>query len=151
MGIGGGHPGGVVGRGKSRQTNKQHHGLQNKSQARSIRYEHAGYSGDGDAGSGGEYHAGKREARRPQAGKTKAAPPTISVMFVEKTKGGVLAKLLQEAEDGMAHMTGFRIRMTEMSGSKLCHLLPNTNPWSGVQCGRQKCTPCAQGEEKIED
>ena len=48
-------------------------------------------------------------------------------------------------------MTGFRIRITETSGAKLCHVMPNTNPWSGVECGREKCYPCGQGTEVIED
>jgi hypothetical protein len=48
-------------------------------------------------------------------------------------------------------MTGYRIRIEETSGSKLCHTLPNTNPWAGALCGRDKCYPCGQGEERIED
>ena len=62
---------------------------------------------------------------------------------------GLLAKLLQEVEDRLARTTGYRIRMVELSGSKLCHLLPNTNPWSGQDCGREKCVTCGQGGERL--
>ena len=41
--------------------------------------------------------------------------------------------------------------MVELSGSKLCHLLPNTNPWSGQDCDRDDCVPCGQGGEKLLD
>ena len=75
--------------------------------------------------------------------KTEQQPPTIS--------GGRLAKLLQEAEDELALITGFRIRVTESSGAKLCHTLPNTNPWAGTVCGRERCFPCHQGTEVVED
>ena len=86
-----------------------------------------------------------------KGGLKKKPPPAISVMYMEQTPGGKLAKLLQEAEDDLAEMTGFRIRITETSGAKLCHVLPNTNPWSGAMCGRQRCYPCGQGTEVIED
>ena len=78
-------------------------------------------------------------------------PPTISVMFVEQTAGGELARRVQEAEDRLAGMTGYRVRMTETSGSKLCHLLPNTNPWSGRHCERIQCYTCNQGGDRLED
>ena len=47
--------------------------------------------------------------------KNKTPPPTISVLFVDQTKGGILAKRLQEAEDRLAAITGYRIRVTENS------------------------------------
>ena len=79
----------------------------------------------------------------------KEQPDTIGVMFIDQTMGGLLAKLLQEVEDRLARTTGYRIRMVELSGSKLCHLLPNTNPWSGQDCGREKCVTCGQGGERL--
>ena len=53
---------------------------------------------------------------------------TIAVMFVDQTVGGMLAKRLQMAEDAIAEMVGYRVRMVETSGTQLCRLLPNTNP-----------------------
>ena len=69
----------------------------------------------------------------------------------KQTPGGRLAKLLQEAEDELSKITGYRIRITETSGAKLCHILPNTNPWAGAMCGRRGCYPCGQGTEVVED
>ena len=48
----------------------------------------------------------------PQGGRRKTAPnvvkdlPTIGVMFVDQTRGGTLAKRLQEADDRMAKVSG---------------------------------------------
>ena len=78
-------------------------------------------------------------------------PPTIGVMFVDQTMGGVLAKRLQEVEDRLAGVTGYRIRMVESAGTQLRRLLPNTNPWAGGDCGRERCYTCNQGGEKRED
>ena len=61
-------------------------------------------------------------------------------MFVDKTVGGMLAKRLQKAEDAIAEMVGYRVRMVETSGTQLCRLLPNTNPWSHQNCGMPKNT-----------
>jgi Uri superfamily endonuclease len=72
-------------------------------------------------------------------------------MFVDQTVGGVLAKRLQETEDRLADITGYRVRISETSGSQLCRLLPNTNPWSGQDCLRLDCYTCGQQGEKFED
>ena len=75
---------------------------------------------------------------------------TTSVMFIENTPHGTLARKLQECEDKLGATTGRRVRMVEMGGTQLAQLLPNTNPWSGAQCGRAECHTCHQGggEEK---
>ena len=73
------------------------------------------------------------------------------MIFVENTANGELAKRLQKVEDEMAKTTGFRIRVTEMAGSQLRRILPNTNPWHGRDCGRYRCVSCAQGTDKLED
>ena len=81
----------------------------------------------------------------------KKEPETVAVMFVDQTIGGELAKRLQSAEDRLAAMTGYRVRMSETSGSRLCRLLPNTNPWSGLDCQRKTCYTCNQPGETLED
>ena len=48
-------------------------------------------------------------------------------------------------------MVGYRVRMVETSGTQLCRLLPNTNPWSGQSCGRPTCYTCTQGDEKLQN
>ena len=93
----------------------------------------------------------KRVDRTYQVKKSKPDPPTISVMFVEQTVGGVLAKRLQEVEDRLAAITGYRVRITETSGSQLCRILPNTNPWGQGDCERVECYTCSQSGERLED
>ena len=74
---------------------------------------------------------------------------TTSVMFVEQTPGGKLAKSLKEAEHRLTVLAGFKIKIQERGGTKLQQLLPNTNPWSGNSCGREDCVTCMQeGETK---
>ena len=72
----------------------------------------------------------KNKSRKPN---TKAMPSpepkTVTVLFVDQTVGGVLAKRLQMAEDRLAKVTGYRVRITETSGSQLRRVLQNTNPW----------------------
>ena len=51
----------------------------------------------------------------------------------------------------MALITGYRVRVTETAGSQLCRVLPNTNTWKGMDCGREDCYPCSQGGEKLQD
>ena len=102
-------------------------------------------------------HGGSRHGVQPAGRKDKKKaikkpdPPTISVLFVDQTKGGILAKRLQEAEHRLAGMTGYRVRVTESCGSKLCRVLPNTNPWQGEDCTRLNCFTCGQGGDKLEN
>ena len=41
--------------------------------------------------------------------------------------------------------------MVESAGTQLRRLVPNTNPWSGADCGRETCYTCNQRGEKLED
>jgi hypothetical protein len=96
------------------------------------------------------YRAGKmKEVTRKTV--KKQIPPTISVLFVDQTVGGVLAKRLQQVEDRLADVTGYRIRISETSGTQLCRLLPSTNPWGQRDCERQDCYTCGQGGEDAID
>ena len=85
---------------------------------------------------------------------TETAPEnvrTTSVLFVEQTKNGDLAKRLRGVEDRLAKITGYRVRVVERGGTQARHLLPYTNPWSDQVCGRQDCTTCKQGDEKVQN
>ena len=57
----------------------------------------------------------KTRKQKPKLGNKD--PPTIGVMFVDQTMGGVLAKRLQEVEDRLAGVTAYRIRMVESAGT----------------------------------
>ena len=60
--------------------------------------------------------------------KRKPDQKTVTVMFVEQTVGGVLAKRLQMAEDRLAGTTGNRVRITETSGS--CQTQTHGREWT---------------------
>ena len=77
--------------------------------------------------------------------------PPVSVLFVENTKHGLLAKRLQEVEKRLAGTTSFRVRVTEMAGMALSRLLPSTNPWGQSDCGRVDCVICSQDDENKQD
>ena len=72
-------------------------------------------------------------------------------MFVDQTVGGGLTKRLKEIEDRMTDITGFRVKISEMGGTQLSQLLPNTNPWAGSKCSRETCHTCNQGDERLQD
>jgi hypothetical protein len=48
-------------------------------------------------------------------------------------------------------MMGFKSKIEEEVGSKLKDLLPNSNPWKGVGCGREGCIPFAQPGDSKQD
>ena len=76
---------------------------------------------------------------------------TRSVLFVEQTKDGVLAKKLREVVARLEGILGFRIKIVERAGTSLKNLLPNTNPWSGSHCSRKECITCNQGAGELPD
>ena len=72
-----------------------------------------------------------------------------TVIFIEQTKDGKLAKLVREVVTRMESMMGFRIKVVERAGTCLKNVLPNTNPWAGEHCSRKDCVTCNQlAEEK---
>ena len=50
---------------------------------------------------------GRKKFQKP---KKKPDPPTITVLFVDQTPGGELAKRLQKVEDRLSLITGYRVR-----------------------------------------
>ena len=76
---------------------------------------------------------------------------TRSVMFVEHTRDGELAKRLREQLGRMENVMGFRIKVVERTGTKIKDMFSLTNVWGGSQCGREDCTTCTQGGEEIPD
>ena len=41
--------------------------------------------------------------------------------------------------------------MTEAAGTPLSLILASNNPWGNGECGRDDCTTCSQGDEKVID
>ena len=76
---------------------------------------------------------------------------TTTILFVEQTRRGELARRLREMEPRLMELTGFRIKTVERSGSKLGQIFANTNPWAGAKCVRDDCVPCKQGGERLDN
>ena len=73
-----------------------------------------------------------------------------SVLFVEQTPGGELAKRLREQIKTLQPIMGFNIKVVERAGSSLRSRFPLTNLWEGVKCPRVACVPCTQeGVEQL--
>ena len=56
-----------------------------------------------------------------------------TVLFVEQTKGGGLARVIREVITRIEHILGYRIKVVERSGTSIRNALPNTNPWAGKE------------------
>ena len=91
-----------------------------------------------------------RVKRKGKTGGTKdisAGWKTRSVLFVPVSRKGILAKRLRNVGTRLNPITGYITKIVECVGKKLKDILPNTNPWSGQECGRVACVPCKQKEE----
>ena len=65
-----------------------------------------------------------------------------AVMFVPFTVGSELARRLREAEAKIETMTGYRLKIVERAGAKLEDVLRKSDPWQGMDCGREGCLLC---------
>ena len=65
-----------------------------------------------------------------------------SVLYVQHTRGTQLAKELREKEELLEKLTGYRLKVEERAGDSLEGLLHKSNPWSGVDCQRNRCLLC---------
>ena len=70
-----------------------------------------------------------------------------SVMFVEQTEMGELAKRLREMVTRLAPIMGFSVKIIERTGSTLRSKFPQSSLWEGAPCGRSDCVTCLQGAE----
>ena len=79
---------------------------------------------------------------------TSSQPRTSTVLFVEQTPGGALANMFRQAEKYLAELTGFRVKIAEKNGTKIVHILHQSNPWAEGKCSRSGCLPCDTGDQK---
>ena len=89
---------------------------------------------------------GQGKGRKDSNNKT---VPTRTVLFVEYTPGGNLAKELRDVLAGIEHILGFRVKVVERSGTAIARKFPLTQLWEGQPCGRLECVTCLQGGEKV--
>ena len=75
--------------------------------------------------------------------------PTRSVLFVENSKDGELARRLRGVVERIQHILRFRIKVVEKSGTPLKLMFPLSNIGGEEVCGRDECITCTQeGEGK---
>ena len=79
---------------------------------------------------------GKSEisAKKKEKGMNVQNEAPISVLIVDNTAGGLLAKKLQAEEGRLGKMTRYRVRIAESAGLPLARLLPSTDPWGNRDC-----------------
>ena len=75
---------------------------------------------------------------------------TKTVLFVEHTPNGELAKSIRETLKRVEHIVGFKVKVVERAGTAVKSFFSLTRMWEGAPCGRLDCTTCSQvGEEVI--
>ena len=91
---------------------------------------------------------GMKDGKSKQAAKTskKQGIEQSTVMFVPSTIRSLLLKMLQEKEDEMAALTGFRIKFQEAGGTQLGRMF-SQNLARDIPCGRLDCQPCLTSKE----
>ena len=96
-----------------------------------------------------------RARKKQKTLKSKSNPPqqkakvkTRTVIFVEQTRNGQLAKDIRQVLTGMENILGFRTKVVERTGTSMKQAFSNTNPWSGEACGRVDCVTYMQGGEE---
>ena len=71
-----------------------------------------------------------------------------TILFVEQSPNGELAKRLRETLRGMEATLGFRVKVVERNGRSLGSKFPLNTLWAGEKCGRTDCITCEQGGEE---
>ena len=74
---------------------------------------------------------------------------TRSVLFVEQTPHGELARQLRELMSRLEPTLGFRIKIVERAGKSLASTFSQASIWEGSHCGRPECVTCNQEAEEM--
>ena len=73
--------------------------------------------------------------------------PTRSVLFVENSKEGELARRLRGVVERIQHILKFRVKVVEKAGTPLRLMFPLSNIGGEDTCGRSECITCTQEGE----
>ena len=88
---------------------------------------------------------------KEQRGGKSSEIKTRSVIFVEQTPHGELAKRIREVLSRLEGYMGFRIKVAERSGTSIKNMFPLNSLWEGAKCGRSNCVPCEQEGEEVQN
>jgi hypothetical protein len=69
-------------------------------------------------------------------------PETKTVIILPQTANSMLAKMLRLEEVHLEKVTGYRVKYVEKPGQNLGSMLVRSNPWAGINCGREGCLLC---------
>ena len=90
---------------------------------------------------------GKKLRKNDEVKEEKKEKKVKAVLFVPYTCHSGLAKKLREAEEKLADLTGYKLKIVERAGTKLVDLLTKSNPWQGADCLRGSCMLCESKEK----
>ena len=76
-------------------------------------------------------------------------PSVRTVLFVDQSPGGELARRIKEQLRTMEPTLGFKTKVVERTGQTLGSKFPLASLWDGSPCGRGDCVTCTQGLEEI--
>ena len=96
---------------------------------------------------GGRGEGGKKK-ENVTVTSTKGNFPTSTVLFVEQTIDGELAKRMRKVVVRLAPLMGFTVKVVERTGLKLNNKF-SQDQWKGTPCGRSGCITCTQGGEQV--
>ena len=98
-----------------------------------------------DCGQGDRQH----QERIPKDTKEEEMMEARTVLFVQYTSGGVLAKRVREVLARLQGLIGCSVKVVERTGTPLARSFPLTRLWEGTPCSREDCPPCTQGGEEL--
>ena len=70
-------------------------------------------------------------------------------VFVPATKDALLLKNMQEEENKVGEIAGWKYKLIESSGVLLKELLTRSNPWDTNPCGRKICLACPMAKKPL--
>ena len=68
-----------------------------------------------------------------------------TIVFVEQSPNGELARRMKERLRSMEETHGFRVKVVERVGQQLGSKFLLSTLWDGTKCGRSDCVICEQG------
>ena len=73
--------------------------------------------------------------------------PPIAILFVPRTRNGKLAELLRQKEEELGKTFKQKVKIIEINGSRLEHVICKSDPWGDTGCERPSCLICSTRED----
>ena len=94
--------------------------------------------------------SGGKRRKESNIKKKKTITPA-TVLFVPRTPGGELSRMLRTAEQEISNLTGDLIKIVERSGTMVKSKVHKSNPLAGENCFRDDCLICRDGDDQKGD